>query len=482
MLARMIVAVVMLVLQAVLCQGFFWGSTDALQLCPDTCTCPTQLVPASRSGIDCHDANITHLPDELEIPAQYTSVDFSRNSIGELSMSTFSGCCSGLLRLDLSDNEVQQLPALVLQHLPSLSTLLLKNNKLTIIDSAAFVGLHNLTRLDLSYNKLEVLPEDVLEPLVCLQELLLGFNPLVTLNPSLFTHNTALTKLDLAALRLNTLPNNLFLNMMNLEEVSLAQNNMTVVPTKALYPVRYTLTRLDLSGNPFQSLGAYSFYKQHNLRTIILERLLHLETIEAYAFGDLHSLETVVFRYMPRIKYIDPKAFHEMAVDTETKGGVDRALTVEDFTFSFSVLATLPEELLPWQHLRQARLEYNHWNCDCQMKWVKTSPLMDLVDNRMVCSKPKRLRGHRLKYIKEEDLNCDPEPISQARSFGFLAGLMVAGLCVSLATVALLVYWRQGWLCRRPVGAYSRIERGPTTITIADELEYENTDTHSSQS
>nr|XP_045612294.1 leucine-rich repeat neuronal protein 3-like [Procambarus clarkii]XP_045612295.1 leucine-rich repeat neuronal protein 3-like [Procambarus clarkii] len=468
------VLVMVVIGQAVCCGGFLWGATEVLQLCPSTCRCPTKLLPASRNGIDCRDANITSLPDQMEVPAQYTRIDFSRNHISSLSVSTFSDS-SSLVSLDLSDNELETIDALVFQPLKVLATLLLKNNKLKTIDTNAFFGLHNLTRLDLSYNKIEDLPAEVLWPLVNLEELRLAFNPLVTLSPSLLAQNTALTKLDLAALKLSSLPNDFFHpNLTSLQEVSLAVNNMTVVPAKALFLLRDSLVTLDLSGNPIQSLGAYSFFNLTNLRTLILERFLLLETIEAYAFGDLDSLETVVLRYMPRIKYIHPKAFHEQVIDPQTGHQVDKAIIVEDFTFSFSILATLPEDLLPWQHLRQVRLEYNHWNCDCRMKWVKASPLMNLVDNRMLCSQPLRLRGHRLKYVKEEDLRCDPQTHSQIKSFGFLVGLMVAGLGVSLATVSLLVYWRHGWLCRRPQGAYSRIQRGPSTITVADEIEYDN--------
>lgn len=53
---------------------------------------------------------------------------------------------------------------------------------------------------------------------------------------------------------------------------------------------------------------------------------------------------------------------------------------------------------------------------------------------------------------------------------------MIVGIGASLVTVSLLVYWRQGWLCRKPHGAYSHIERSVTSITVADELEWDNKD------
>ncbi|KAG7156529.1 Leucine-rich repeat-containing protein 4C-like [Homarus americanus] len=152
----------------------------------------------------------------------------------------------------------------------------------------------------------------------------------------------------------------------------------------------------------------------------------------------------------------------------------DMAIRVEDFTFSFSILTTLPEDLLPWEHLRQVSLVYNQWNCDCNMKWVKSSPLMDLVGVRMVCSQPPRLRGRHLKGVDEKDLLCGHEIASSRKAFGFLAGLMAVGIVASLGTVALLVYWRRGWLCRRPAGVYTNIERTPKTITVADELPWDN--------
>ncbi|XP_063597842.1 phospholipase A2 inhibitor-like isoform X1 [Penaeus indicus] len=455
----------------------FFERNTTWDLC-NKCKCPTILQEAREHGVSCRDVNLTSLTDGVVIERNFSKVDFSKNSIASISKDTFKPSHT-LKSLDLSANVMESLGGGVFQPLSSLDSLSLENNLLSSLDEETFAGIGNLTSLDMSYNKLSDLPPGVFKNLPKLQYLSLAFNPLASMNGSVLWGSESLVTLDLSGIGFKTLHKDFFSsNMTKLEKLILAFNAIEVVPSKALFNLRNSLTYLDLSANPIKTLGAYSFFSLSYVKTLILRQMLQLMSIEAYSFGDLVSLERCEIAYAPRILTLDGKAFHT------NKNGTDSVLLLEDFSFSFSVLRTLPEGLLKWDHLRQVRLEYNQWCCDCSMKWVKNSSLMDLVGDRMICSSPDFLRGHRLSKVNDKDLICGVTPVSShkapisppSRSFGFLVGLMVLGFVTSMATVALLVYWRQGWLCRRPQNAYSRVRAGRTTITVTDDMEWDNGD------
>lgn len=447
----------------------FFGRNTTWDLC-DKCKCPTILQEAREHGISCRDVNLTQLDDGVLIERNYSKVDFSKNSISRITEDTFD--VSHTLRsVDLSANALVSLGSSVFKSLPSLDSLSLENNQISSLDEETFDGIGNLTSLDLSYNKISDLPPGVFKALPKLQHLSLAFNPLTNMNGSVLWSSRNLVTLDLSGIGFKTLHKDFFSsNMTKLEKLILAHNAIEVVPSKALFNLRNSLTYLDLSANPIKTLGAYTFFSLVYVKTLILRQMLQLTSIEAFSFGDLVSLERCEIAYAPRILNLDAKAFHT------TKDGVDSVLLLEDFTFSFSVLHTLPKGLLKWDHLRQVRLEYNQWCCDCNMKWVKNSSLIDLVGDRMICSSPDYLRGFRLSKVSPKDLTCELSPVSSHKSFGFLVGLMVLGFVTSIATVALLVYWRQGWLCRRPQNPYSRVRAGRTTITVTDDMEWDNGD------
>ncbi|KAK8396496.1 hypothetical protein O3P69_005501 [Scylla paramamosain] len=441
-------------------------SDAKLDLCKEVCSCPKDLVSVEREGIDCVDRNLTYIQGGIDIPKVFTKISFARNHIKSIAADTFSPS-SSLVSLDISENYLESLPGRPFANLYILSSLNLRNNLISNVDAEAFGGLQNLTQLDISYNRIGSLPEKIFGELTSLQELNMGFNPLGELHEGLLQHTPALRTLDLSKLNLKSIPDNFFMaNLTKLESVSLAHNLLRVVPSKALHGLSSSLLHLDLSGNLFTSLSAYSFYGLGNLRSLSLEQMLRLTRIDAYAFGDLMHLEKIVLRYIPWIERIDYKAFHK------TENGVESPIILSDFTFSYTSLHTLPEDLLPWEDLHYISLEFNHWRCDCNMLWVKNATsLLHQTGNRMICYEPSHLRGYRLTHAKDKDLTCDSSPSTTRGAFGFLVVVMIAGLSASLATISLLVYWQRGWVCRQPPGAYTSVRRSGSTITITEEVD-----------
>ncbi|MPC40948.1 Leucine-rich repeat-containing protein 15 [Portunus trituberculatus] len=241
----------------------------------------------------------------IDIPKVYTKVSFARNHIKSIAADTFSPS-SSLVSLDISENDLESVPGRPFAELYILSSLNLRSNLISSVDPEAFGGLQNLTQLDISYNRITSLPKEIFEELTSLQELNIGFNPLEKLDEGLLQHTPDLRRLDLSKLHLKSIPANFFVaNLTKLETVSLAYNQLKVVPSRTLHGLSSSLLNLDLSGNLFTSLSAYSFGGLSNLRTLTLEQMLRLTRIDAYAFGDLMRLEKIVFRYIPWIEKVD---------------------------------------------------------------------------------------------------------------------------------------------------------------------------------
>ena len=105
--------------------------------------------------------------------------------------------------------------------------------------------------------------------------------------------------------------------------------------------------------------------------------MIYLAEIEAYAFTELINLKTVIIRYLPKIQYVDAKAFTGTVNEKEFKS------PVQDFTFSYSIIKSLPEELFDWDNMKYLDLHNNRWHCDCEYAWIKGSAVEKMVGESM---------------------------------------------------------------------------------------------------
>lgn len=134
---------------------------------------------------------------------------------------------------------------------------MLNRNQLLDIDQFAFAGslIDSLVELDLSDNNLQQIPDIGVPLLKNLRKLYLNRNRIAgSIQPNAF-HNYAsrelLFKLELAANKLTdlSLTPNLFLPLTRLRELSLETNALTTVPIAALENQRNSLTNLNLGLN-----------------------------------------------------------------------------------------------------------------------------------------------------------------------------------------------------------------------------------------
>lgn len=124
-------------------------------------------------------------PEALSIPASpLQDLNLSRSlynstSLTDLTTALRWGGLRGLLRLDLSGNQLALLPPGMFSHLPSLQQLFLTNNSLVAIYGGTFSGVNHLQMLDLTGNAFTTFRTDALQELEQLGNIhvLLGGNP-----------------------------------------------------------------------------------------------------------------------------------------------------------------------------------------------------------------------------------------------------------------------------------------------------------------
>ncbi len=105
------------------------------------------------------------------------TLDLSRNIISKMDVDSFVGI-EYLYVLDLSHNQMSNIPKMLLAPLYQLNTLKLRYNRFRGINSDAFQKVPHLIELDLSGNDLTSVPSDALVPLISLKKLWLRNNKL----------------------------------------------------------------------------------------------------------------------------------------------------------------------------------------------------------------------------------------------------------------------------------------------------------------
>ncbi|XP_061572467.1 trophoblast glycoprotein-like [Cololabis saira] len=126
-------------------------------------------------------------PESLSIPGSpLQELNLSRSlynftALTDLTTALRWGGVSGLLRLDLSGNNLPLLPPGMFSHVPNLQQLRLTNNSLLAVYSGTFSGMDHLEMLDLTHNALSTFKADALQELERLGsiKILLGNNPYV---------------------------------------------------------------------------------------------------------------------------------------------------------------------------------------------------------------------------------------------------------------------------------------------------------------
>ncbi|XP_043262663.1 leucine-rich repeat neuronal protein 3-like [Colletes gigas] len=365
--------------------------------------------------------------------------------------------------------------------------LILKENKITKLDRAAFKQLINLTELDLSHNELtseNLVPHafegkfssTAYEPLENLTTLSLSYNKLHTIHQDLFEH--------MSNLRILNLSHNLFTHIdvrtslaissiQRLEELDLSYCGLKEIENSQFHTTTY-LKKLDLSGNQFTIPpaalnGAVSleylymdenpikvidhlnaFPSMSKLKELSLCCMPHLTTIEANSFSGLEMLEHLRVSNCPKLETIEESALtFQMKETKEITWPPLKKLDLSD-----NALEYLPQYLLVrWDLLEELDLTKNKWSCDCDNQYLIGELLPKygkklLGDNigTLTCASPPEHAGTNLSSLSHRTLRCpDLYGARPERDAMILVGVMIGLMLAIPVCLAVFVFWRRGY-------------------------------------
>nr|XP_006633650.1 PREDICTED: leucine-rich repeat-containing G-protein coupled receptor 5 isoform X1 [Lepisosteus oculatus] len=207
--------------------------------CPSRCHCEED---GMLLRVDCSDLGLTALPANLSVFTSY---------------------------LDLSMNNITQLPASALSNLHFLEELRLAGNDLMHIPKGAFSGLFNLKVLMLQNNQLRQVPSEALQNLRNLQSLRLDANHIYSVPHNCFDGLVGLRHLWLDDNSLTEVPIEALSSLSTLQAMTLALNEITHIPDLAFANLS-SLVVLHLHNNRIHSLGKKCFDGLHSLETLDL--------------------------------------------------------------------------------------------------------------------------------------------------------------------------------------------------------------------
>ncbi|XP_010729516.1 leucine-rich repeat-containing G-protein coupled receptor 4 [Larimichthys crocea] len=284
------------------------GQGQSTAVCSPSCSCDED------GGADCSGRGLTTVPTGLSAFTYY--LDLSMNNITELPAYVFKNF-PYLEELRLAGNDLSFIHPEALSGLHQLKVLMLQNNQLKTVPSAALKNLHFLQSLRLDANHITTVPDDSFEGLQQLRHLWLDDNNLTEVPVGSLRHQANLQALTLALNRISYIPDNAFANLtslvvlhlhnnrikeigdicfaglVNLETLDLNFNNLMVFP-KAIEALP-KLKELGFHSNDIVSIPEGAFHNNPLLRTIHLYDN-PLSFVGASAFQNLSDLHSLMLR------------------------------------------------------------------------------------------------------------------------------------------------------------------------------------------
>lgn len=345
----------------------FWGflrlgatgqGQSTAAVCSPSCSCDED------GGADCSGRGLTTVPTGLSAFTYY--LDLSMNNITELPAYVFKNF-PYLEELRLAGNDLSFIHPDALSGLHQLKVLMLQNNQLKTVPSAALKTLHSLQSLRLDANHITIVPDDSFEGLQQLRHLWLDDNNLTKVPVNSLRHQANLQALTLALNRISHIPDNAFANLtslvvlhlhnnrikeigencfaglVNLETLDLNFNNLMAFP-KAIEALP-KLKELGFHSNDIASIPEGAFHNNPLLRTIHLYDN-PLSSVGASAFQNLSDLHSLMLR--------GASMMEDFPILTNTNN-------LESLTLSGTKISTIPADLCDdLKLLRTLDLSYNH--------------------------------------------------------------------------------------------------------------------------
>ncbi|XP_065558933.1 chaoptin-like isoform X2 [Artemia franciscana] len=300
------------IIRDISCVGVPFGQIPAL---PEGRIAHVDIV---NSGLEVMDnfklilSNSTVTPSKIQID----SLRCMSNKIKVINDDVFEPLADDLATLDLSYNEIDELPIKALKSLSSLSWVNFHNNKIATLDGTGPLWTHlsrTLSALFIGNNKLSELPKgtdergnhDSLSRLRHLDWLNLDGNNLEELHPESLPPR--IHTLSVAQNRLSIFPTAVVEYLKELRWLDLRGNLITELPSTFHRSWRIRLDKLDLGENLLTKLSPESFNRSITVRDLHLDHN-RLNYIPSNAFRGMNVAR--LYLSSNSIREIDDKAFH----------------------------------------------------------------------------------------------------------------------------------------------------------------------------
>ncbi|XP_023318982.1 toll-like receptor Tollo [Trichogramma pretiosum] len=245
-------------------------------------------------NLDLSDNNVWNIPEGSLCPLfNLESLNLTRNRLREVTSFKFNlgnRCAANLRVLDLANNSIESLPSAAFSGLSRLQVLNLRANDIAFIADRGFEGLSAMTRLDLADNRLTGLPPELFVDCRELKEIYLRNNSLAVLPPGLFGELAHLLVLDMSENELTAewINSATFAGLVRLVVLDLSGNQINRLES-AIFRDLYSLQILKLQDNLIENLPENTFSSLSNLDALLLSGN-RLATIDANTFNGLYVL------------------------------------------------------------------------------------------------------------------------------------------------------------------------------------------------
>uniref|UniRef100_A0A7N6BG32 Leucine-rich repeat-containing G-protein coupled receptor 4 n=1 Tax=Anabas testudineus TaxID=64144 RepID=A0A7N6BG32_ANATE len=246
------------------------GQGQSTAVCSPSCGCDED------GGADCSGRGLTTVPAGLSTFTYY---------------------------LDLSMNNITELPAYVFKSFPYLEELRLAGNDLSFIHPEALSGLHQLKVLMLQNNQLKSVPSAALKNLHSLQSLRLDANHITTVPDDSFEGLQQLRHLWLDDNNLTEVPIGSLRHQANLQALTLALNRILYIPDNAFANLT-SLVVLHLHNNRIKHMGDNCFAGLLNLETLVFTLFLSPSSSSGFHSNDITSIPEGAFHNNPLLRTI----------------------------------------------------------------------------------------------------------------------------------------------------------------------------------
>ncbi|XP_014473913.1 PREDICTED: uncharacterized protein LOC106744030 isoform X2 [Dinoponera quadriceps] len=368
---------------------FALGTAEARTFCPTGCTCDDDTLVVSCVG-----ANLDVIPIALNPSIQRIVLKENRIKIVDAAAFQFYG---DLKNVDLSSNHLFTIPNGSFDAQRHLVELHLKHNKISALTEKTFQGLKSLTVLNLRDNYLETLKSGLFAYLSKLEELDLGQNRISKVEPGAFQKLGTLRVLYLDDNQLRTVPSPALSPLNALAELHIGWNAFSTLPDDAFKGLEQ-LAVLDIMGAGLDNISDGAFRGLNALRTLKLganklrevptKQLAVLPRLEELTLGQnfFTMLRSGAFQGLSTLKKLDVSG--AKLLTTVEKGAFSDNANLESLVLNSNKrLATMEDGALAGlPNLRHLMLRDNAFVMfsESLVAWNELRRL-DLSENPLVC-------------------------------------------------------------------------------------------------